>query len=71
MPLVSPGRTATAIIFALGGTDAGGGLYSVGGAQAQIIAALGISSGDAPDLERVTSDGDSRVVSDGGLRVTA
>lgn len=41
MPLVTPGRTAAAIISALGGTDAGGGLYSVGAAQAQIIDALG------------------------------
>lgn len=71
MPTLSPGRAAAAIIFALDGTDEGGGLYSVGAAQAQIIAALGISSDDAPDLERVTSDGDQRVASDGGIRVTA
>lgn len=41
MPLTTPGRTATAILSALGGTDAGGGLYSVGAAQAEIVSALG------------------------------
>lgn len=48
MPTVSPGRVAPAIIFALGGTDAGGGLYSVGAAQALLIAALGGGAEAAP-----------------------
>lgn len=51
MPLVTPGRVAAAIIFALGGTDAGGGQYLVGGAQAEMVLALGGVGDDTPPTD--------------------
>lgn len=69
MPIVTPGRAAGALIAALGGTDAGGGSYTVGSAQAQIIYALGGTQSGGASNHELREDGGLELREDGGTEL--